>query len=152
MMSIFVFYVVAQRERDPANWKRSIALIPMLIAAGVGLTLINTRAVLEAIFGVRTPFVRTAKYAIGSDHPVKLTMRTYRRRSGLLPFVEIGLGTLFLAMSWFAVDTFNFMAVPFLSMFVGGYYWAGFGTLAEEYRGRLRFERQKRELPAETPR
>src|SRR5204862_5334237 len=79
--SISLFYVVAQRELYPKNWKRTVFLLPMLIAVGVGLTIINTRAVLEAVFGVETAFVRTAKYAIGA-RPVNLEVRKYRRRSG----------------------------------------------------------------------
>ena len=47
--SISAFYVIAQRELHPKNWKRSILLLPMLMAVGVGLTMINTRAVLEAL-------------------------------------------------------------------------------------------------------
>ena len=52
--SISLFYVVAQRELYPKNWKRSIFMLPMLMAIGVALTIINTRAVLEALFGVET--------------------------------------------------------------------------------------------------
>src|SRR5579864_4417371 len=69
--SISLFYVVAQRELYPKTWKRSILMLPMLIAVGVGLTITNTRAVLEALFGVKTVFARTAKYAIG-ERPVNL--------------------------------------------------------------------------------
>ncbi len=39
--------------------------MPALMAAGVALTLINTKAVLEAMFGIKTAFARTPKYAIG---------------------------------------------------------------------------------------
>ena len=46
--------MIAQRELYPKNWKRSILLLPMLMAVGVGLTIINTRAVLEALFGMQT--------------------------------------------------------------------------------------------------
>ena len=45
-------------------------MLPMLMAVGVGLTIINTRAVLEALFGVETAFARTPKYAIG-DRPMR---------------------------------------------------------------------------------
>src|SRR6266516_4262646 len=62
--SISLFYLIAQRELYPKTWKRTVFLLPMLLAVGVGLTIINTRAVLEAVFGVQTAFVRTAKYAI----------------------------------------------------------------------------------------
>src|ERR1044072_9114740 len=54
--SISLFYVIAQRELYPRNWKRSVMMLPMLMAVGVGLTIINTRAVIEALFGVETAF------------------------------------------------------------------------------------------------
>ena len=92
--SISLFYVVAQRELYPKNWKRSILMLPMLMAVGVGLTIINTRAVLEALFGVQTAFARTPKYAIG-DRPVNLETKKYRRRSGWLPYARDPGGVLF---------------------------------------------------------
>src|SRR5438477_10181093 len=93
--SISLFYVVAQRELYPKHWKRSIFKLPMLMAVGVGLTIINTGAVLEALFGVETAFARTPKYAIG-DRPMNLEVKKYRRRSGMLPYVELAFGTYFL--------------------------------------------------------
>lgn len=141
--SISAFYVIAQRELYPRTWKRSVLLLPLLIAVGVALTVINTRAVMEALLGVKTGFVRTPKYAIG-DRPVNLETRKYRRKSGMLPYIEIAIGTYFVAMILFAVSTFNFMAIPFLGLFVVGYYWAGFGTLYQEHQSRLRWLRQQR--------
>ncbi|HOK48441.1 MAG TPA: glycosyl transferase family 2, partial [Bryobacteraceae bacterium] len=67
-----------------------------------------------------------------------------RRKSGLLPFIEIAIGTYFLAMVLFAIDVNNFLSLPFLLLFVAGYYWAGFATLAQEYRDRLRAARARR--------
>lgn len=141
--SISLFYVIAQRELYPKNWKRSILMLPMLIAIGVGLTIINTRAVLEAIFGVETAFARTPKYAIG-DKPVKLEAKKYRRRSGWLPYAEIGVGTYFVGMIVFAIQTYNYFAIPFLLLFVAGYYWAGFGTLLQEHQSRLAWLKQRK--------
>src|SRR5207248_8819212 len=77
--SISAFYVIAQRELNPKGWKRSILLLPMLMATGVGLTLINTRAVLEALFGVRSSFVRTPKYAIEGGRPSRIAVKKYKR-------------------------------------------------------------------------
>jgi cellulose synthase/poly-beta-1,6-N-acetylglucosamine synthase-like glycosyltransferase len=142
--SISLFYVVAHRELYPRNWKRSIMLLPMLMAVGVGLTIINTRAVLEALFGVETSFVRTPKFAIGGDRPVNLATRKYRRRSGWLPYAEILVGTYFLAMTAFAIESYNYLTIPFLALFVFGYYWAGFGTLYQEQKSRLRWMKQQR--------
>jgi hypothetical protein len=141
--SLSLFYVVAQRELHPGNWKRSILLLPMLIAVGVGLTIINTRAVLEALFGVKTAFARTPKYAVGGKL-VNLETKMYRRRSGWLPYAEILMGSYFAGMIVFACQTFNYLATPFLFLFVLGYWWAGFGTLYQEYQGKLRWLRQRR--------
>jgi hypothetical protein len=141
--SISAFYVVAQRELYPKNWKRSILLLPVLMAVGVALTVINTRAVIEALFGVTTGFVRTPKFAIG-DRPMNLENKKYRRKSGWLPYIEIVIGTYFLAMIVFAIDTYNFFSIPFLLLFVAGYYWAGWGTLYQEQRSRLQWLRQRR--------
>jgi hypothetical protein len=136
--SISLFYVVAQRELYPKNWKRSVMLLPMLMAVGVGLTIINTRAVLEALFGVQTAFARTPKYNIAGG-AVNLENKKYKSRSGWLPYTEILFGCYFGGMVAFAVETYNFFAIPFLLLFVLGYFWAGFGTLYEEHQSRLRW-------------
>jgi cellulose synthase/poly-beta-1,6-N-acetylglucosamine synthase-like glycosyltransferase len=141
--SISAFYVIAQRELYPKNWKRSFFLLPMLMAVGVGLTIINTRAVLEALFGVQTSFARTPKYAIG-DRPMNLEAKKYKRRSGWLPYAEIFMGTYFLAMIVFAIETFNYFSIPFLALFVFGYYWAGFGTLYQEHQSYLQLLKQRK--------
>jgi cellulose synthase/poly-beta-1,6-N-acetylglucosamine synthase-like glycosyltransferase len=145
--SISAFYVVAQRELHPKNWKRSILMLPMLMATGVALTIINTRAVLEALFRVETAFVRTPKYAIG-DRPVNLEVKKYRRRSGWLPYAELLLGTYFLGTIVFAIETFNYLSIPFLTLFVFGYYWAAFSTLHQEHQGRLRWLKQQTLAPS----
>jgi hypothetical protein len=118
-------------------------LIPALLAVGVALAVINTRAVLEALLGIRSGFVRTAKYALGREK-VRLGDVRYHRRSGWLPFLEIAIGSYFLYMMAFAIDTYNFFALPFLALFVAGYYWAGFATLWAEHQGRLRLQRERR--------
>jgi cellulose synthase/poly-beta-1,6-N-acetylglucosamine synthase-like glycosyltransferase len=138
--SISAFYVIAQRELHPKSWKRSFLFLPMLMAVGVGLTLINTRAVLEALFGVQSGFVRTPKYAIEGNVQRKV-VKKYKSKSGLLPYFELAFGTYFLYMCVFAVQTYNFPSLPFLGLFVAGYYWAGFGTLYQEHQDRVRYNR-----------
>jgi cellulose synthase/poly-beta-1,6-N-acetylglucosamine synthase-like glycosyltransferase len=141
--SIWAFYLVAQRELHPKSWWKSIAFLPMLMAAGVALTVSNTKAVMEALFGIQTSFARTPKYAIGAQK-VKLASQTYRRRSGWLPYVEIAIGSYFLFMVAWAIDSYNFLSVPFLMLFVSGYYWAGFTTLYQEYKDRLAWQRERK--------
>jgi cellulose synthase/poly-beta-1,6-N-acetylglucosamine synthase-like glycosyltransferase len=139
--SLTAFYVIAQRELNPHRWKRSFLMLPFLMGAGVALTISNTRAVLEAILGVQTAFVRTPKFAIAGQK-VKVRDTKYRRRSGWLPYIELAVGTYFLAMVVWAIDSMNYLAIPFLTLFVGGYYWAGFTTLYQEFQSRLRWKQQ----------
>ena len=43
---------------------KEILLLPCLLALGVGLSLNNARAVLEAVFNHKSDFARTPKYGI----------------------------------------------------------------------------------------
>ncbi|MBM3759441.1 MAG: glycosyltransferase [Acidobacteria bacterium] len=138
-VSLSAFYLIAQRELDPQGWRRTIWFLPALMAAGVALTISNTKAFLEAIFGVQTSFARTAKYNL-SDKKVKLEQVEYRRKSGWLPFAEIAMGTAFAAMVYYCIESLNLLSIPFLMIFVSGYYWAGFSTLWQEYQGLLQFK------------
>jgi cellulose synthase/poly-beta-1,6-N-acetylglucosamine synthase-like glycosyltransferase len=140
---LMAFYMVAHRALFPKTWKRGILFLPALMAAGIALTLINSRAVMEALIGYRTEFARTAKYAVGDRDGLRLRQAKYRRRSGWLPYVEIGAGSFFLWMTAYAINSANYLATPFLLLFVGGYYWAGFTTLWQEHQGKLAFERQR---------
>lgn len=141
--SISAFYLYAQRELYPKTWWKSIAFMPMLMAAGVALTVSNSKGVIEALLGIKSGFARTAKYAIGAQK-VKLQPVAYRRSSGWLPYIELAIGIYFMFMVNFAIDTYNFFAIPFLVLFVFGYCWAAVSTLHEEFRGKLQWQRAKK--------
>ena len=149
--SISAFYIVAYRELYPKTWKRSVCLLPLLMAVGVALTIVNTRAVLEALLGIRSAFVRTPKYAI-EGRPVNLEHKKYRPKSGWLPYIEIAVGSYFLYMIAFAIDTYNYLSIPFLALFVAGYYWAAFATLFQEHQSRLRWLRERRAFEIQSAR
>ena len=148
--SISAFYLYAQRELYPKSWWKAIAFLPMLMAAGVALTVSNSKGVIEAILGIQSSFARTAKYGNGTQQ-VRVAPTAYRRRSGWLPWIEIAIGGYFLFMIDFAVDTYNFFAIPFLLLFVCGYFWAGFSTLYQEYRDKLQWQRARKLAEAQLP-
>jgi cellulose synthase/poly-beta-1,6-N-acetylglucosamine synthase-like glycosyltransferase len=142
--SISAFYLYAQRELYPKSWWKSIAFLPMLMAAGVALTVSNSKGVLEALFGIKSSFARTAKYAIGTEKTKLPVASAYQRRSGWLPYAELAIGCYFVYMVEFAIETINYLAIPFLLLFVCGYFWAAFTTLYEEYRDRLQWQRARK--------
>ena len=61
-MSLSTFYMVSQKELHPQSWYRKIVYVPFLMAlGGIGLTITNTKAVMEALFGVESAFARHAE-------------------------------------------------------------------------------------------
>jgi cellulose synthase/poly-beta-1,6-N-acetylglucosamine synthase-like glycosyltransferase len=141
--SISAFYLYAQRELYPKGWWKSIAFLPMLMAAGVALTVSNSKGVIEALLGIQTSFARTPKYAIGTQK-TKIKSAAYRRRSGWLPWIEFAVGAYFVYMVEFAIETYNFFAIPFLVLFICGYWWAAFTTLYQEYRDKMEWQRMRK--------
>jgi cellulose synthase/poly-beta-1,6-N-acetylglucosamine synthase-like glycosyltransferase len=143
--SIFAFYVYAQKARNGGSAWKALKLMPALIAAGVALTANNTLAVLEALVGRQSAFIRTPKYAVTGAAKVQTAqVARYRSQCGWLPFVELALCGYFLAMVAYAVDTLNWLAVPLLMIFVSGYGWAALSKLRYELRSRLAWERERR--------
>ncbi|MFA8342176.1 MAG: cellulose synthase family protein [Rhodothermaceae bacterium] len=59
----FYFYLVAQKTISP-DWKKKIILFPLFMAGNMGLSVNNTRAVVEGLFNKKTPFIRTPKFSI----------------------------------------------------------------------------------------
>ncbi|HET7442058.1 MAG TPA: glycosyl transferase family 2, partial [Terriglobales bacterium] len=109
--------------------------LPFLMALGIGLTLTNTRAVMEALFGYQTSFKRTPKYRVQKKGE-KAQASKYRRRLGWVPWMEIAVGCYFAFTVWYAIVNQNYITVPFLVLFVFGYWATGLMSLLQG-----RFER-----------
>src|ERR1700756_4598443 len=92
--SISSFYLVSQRELFPKTWPRALLYLPFLMALGIGLTVTNTRAVLEALTGKQTAFARTPKYRVESKKD-RVGAKKYRKRLGWVPWLELLIGTYF---------------------------------------------------------
>ncbi len=134
--SISSFYLVSQKELFPWKWPRTFLFLPFLMALGIGLTLTNTRAVLEALLGVKSPFNRTPKYRVQSKAD-KAQGQKYRKRLGLVPWLELLVGSYFAGMCWYAFSSGNYWTIPFLLLFVLGYWYTGLMSLLQG-----RFERR----------
>ncbi len=127
-MSISSFYLASQRELFPRTWYKTFLYLPFLMSLGIGLTITNTKAVLEALFGIKSAFARTPKYRVLKKGE-KSQARKYRKRLGIVPWIEILIGCYFTATVWYAVSTENYFTVPFLLLFVIGYWYTGLLSL-----------------------
>lgn len=128
--SISSFYLVSQKELFPRTWPRAFLYLPFLMALGIGLTITNTRAVLEALAGKQTAFARTPKYRVESKKD-KVGAKKYRKRLGWVPWVELLIGTYFAWTVYYAIANDNFITVPFLLLFVIGYWYTGLMSLLQ---------------------
>jgi len=131
--SISSFYLVSQRELFPKTWPRAFLYLPFLMALGIGLTVTNTRAVLEALLGKQTAFARTPKYRVESKKD-KIKSSNYRHRLGWVPWIELLIGSYFALTVYYALVNENYITVPFLVLFVIGYWYTGLMSLLQ---GRL---------------
>ena len=151
--SISSFYLAAERTLYPKTWTRTFLYLPFVMAVGIGLSVRNALSVLEAIFGVKSEFVRTPKYRIGAGNAERgqWAKKTYRKRAGWMPFAEVLLGLYFAAAVVYAAQNENYATVPFLLLFVWGYLYTGLMSLAQTYVERLRFGVEAGEVrPAST--
>ena len=78
---------------------KEILLLPALLALGVGLSINNARAVLEAVFNHQSEFKRTPKYGIENKTQVWRSCR-YMPLKSLLPLIEIGFAIYFSYFVW----------------------------------------------------
>jgi cellulose synthase/poly-beta-1,6-N-acetylglucosamine synthase-like glycosyltransferase len=137
--SISSFYLVAQRELRPKTWWRTILYMPFVMATGIGISVRNAQAVIEAIFNKKTEFARTPKYKIEGKGDT-FVAKKYRNKAGWMPYAEVLLGIYFAFTVLYAVLNENYATVPFLLLFVWGYLYTGCMSLGQSYFAHLRFD------------
>jgi cellulose synthase/poly-beta-1,6-N-acetylglucosamine synthase-like glycosyltransferase len=137
--SISSFYLVAQKELRPNTWYRTFLYMPFVMATGIGISVRNAQAVLEALAGKKSEFARTPKFNIAGKQG-SFAKKSYRNKAGWMPYAEILLGVYFAFTVLYAVLNENYATVPFLLLFVWGYLYTGFMSLGQTYFAHLRFK------------
>lgn len=129
-VSAGVFYICAQRELYPKTWMKDILLLPLLLALGIGMALNNARAVLEAVFNQQSEFTRTPKYGIEKK---KQSWRSakYIPLKSALPFIELVFALYFTCYLLGAVLDGQYLSVPFLILFQGGFAYVACSSMAQ---------------------
>lgn len=125
-LSVIAFYGSAQYYLHPTTWKKRLKYLPLVMGMGIGLTFSNARAVIEAILGVQSSFVRTPKYKVESrqDNWLSQAMK-YRRNMGLIPYLEVLTAIYFVATIYYAFTRSILGTIPFLFIFLFGYGYTG---------------------------
>jgi hypothetical protein len=102
--------------------------LQMLMSLGIGLSVNNSKAVLEALFNHQTEFKRTPKLKIEMKND-RWTNKKYRGERNLLPILEFLLGMYFTFNIYFAYVNGIYISIPFLMIFQIGFFYVAFLSL-----------------------
>jgi cellulose synthase/poly-beta-1,6-N-acetylglucosamine synthase-like glycosyltransferase len=127
--SVFVFYAAAQADAGRASWKSQAKYLPALMSIAVGLSVSNSRAVLEGMFGRMTPFHRTPKLGLTGTEPRPRGAPIYRAMPSGTSVLEILLGLYFCGILAFTIWHGLVGAMPFVLVFLFGYVYVGAASM-----------------------
>jgi cellulose synthase/poly-beta-1,6-N-acetylglucosamine synthase-like glycosyltransferase len=130
-LSVCNFYIVSQRELYPDWWTR-LKYLPVLMSIGIGLSVNNTRAVLEALFRKDSEFARTPKYGIerASD---EWAGKKYHQTVGVQSLIELALGLYFTGTVFYALANQIYGTLPFLMLFQIGFLYTGLLSILQQF-------------------
>jgi cellulose synthase/poly-beta-1,6-N-acetylglucosamine synthase-like glycosyltransferase len=140
-MSLAAFYLATQKEiakmekpgEKPGFPWWALARLPLVLSLGIGLCVSQTRAVLEAVFGKDTEFVRTPKHGIRGKLESWSTKK-YRAARSITPLVELAMAGYFVAAMVVAFRNGHYVSMPFLALFLVGFAYVGGASL---YQGSI---------------
>jgi len=104
------------------------------MAIGIGLTVNNARAVLEALAGRETDFARTPKYGIERKSD-EWADKKYRQFMVGQPLVEVAFGLYFTATVFYALANGIYGSLPFLILFQVGFLYTGLLSIVQQFGG-----------------
>jgi len=131
--SVVFFYVMSQKALNPKGWFREIIYLPCLLALGIGMSINNTRAVLEALFNMQSGFVRTPKYGIEKKKVESVSTdrkRRYKAIKSVTPVLEFLFGLFFLFVLLDAFLSGNLVSFIFLLPFPIGFFYTSLSSFA----------------------
>jgi hypothetical protein len=98
--------------------RRKMFVIPAMMLIGTGLAVNNAKAVLEALFGKDSPFLRTPKKG-------QNTKSSYKPLKDITWIIEIGLGLYCLTGVYLFFGFSNAIVSPFLALYASGFLFVG---------------------------
>src|SRR5436190_15537853 len=134
-VSVVLFYGSAVWYLDKKRGSRLLHL-PLVMSLGIGLAFSNARAVLEALMGVKSEFVRTPKYRVENTHDESWKRKKYKRKHGWLPLLELSFAVYFLLAIAYALNMHMWGPIAFLLLFCFGYGYMGTMSLLQSGSGK----------------
>src|SRR6266403_2829113 len=134
-VSVVLFYGTAVWYLDKKRGRRLLHL-PLVMGLGIGLAFSNARAVLEALVGVKSDFVRTPKYQVEKTDDEYWKRQKYQRKHGWLPLLELSFAAYFVLAIGYAIRMHMWGPIFFLLLFFFGYGYMGLLSLLQTAGGK----------------
>lgn len=137
-VSVAMFYIMSQKALRPDTWLKDILYLPLLLALGIGMSVNNAKAVMEAIFNHETAFVRTPKHGInGSQKQEKAAFKKskYKAMKSLTPIVELAFALFFTVVVVDNAMDSNWVAAVLLLPFPIGFFYTSLSSLCQQLPG-----------------
>ncbi len=117
-------YLFSQRilYRD---WKTRIKYLPFLMCLGTGIAVNNTKAVLEALFDIKSGFIRTPKYGIRQKGE-RWKNKRYAIPLNAVSILELFLGLYSLTGLLMFLLFSKYLVSPFLLIYTSGFFYVFF--------------------------
>ncbi len=121
--SIMLFYLTTHWTLYSNFWQ-ALRRLPLMMALGIGLSINNTRAVIEGLFGRSAEFIRTPKHGI-MNRREGWHKKRYRAGKTVHSILELMFAFYFLLTIGLAIWTGSWSSIPFLVMFTIGFTYVG---------------------------
>jgi cellulose synthase/poly-beta-1,6-N-acetylglucosamine synthase-like glycosyltransferase len=138
--SVSAFYIVSQKELY-SNWTTTFKYLPLLMGLGIGLSVNNSFAVLEALRNKESEFVRTPKFGIEKKNDSWGTKKYKGNKKLLIPMVELVLGFYFTAAVIICINEGIWLTLPFLMLFQYGYLYISFLSFNTIFKNKFVFKK-----------
>jgi hypothetical protein len=131
--SVVAFYATSQAEQGRSRWER-VKYLPLVMALGIGMSVNQARAVVEALMGYETGFTRTPKHGVkGAGDSV--ARKRYKAAVTFQPIVELALAAYMTYGVVYLVQREVYYSLPFLVLFQVGFAYVGLASVYEGLRG-----------------
>ena len=139
------YFFMSGQKRLYGRMLDKIFILPALLATSIGLGVNNGRAVMEALVGHKTGFVRTPK--VGSKPDKSSFNKAYAAHSeDWSTRLELSLALLYTAFLLWAMSQSYWLVIPFLTLFAIGFFYISILSLKES-AAQMKAQAPKKQTP-----